>query len=119
LEVLLLEWKQAWLKCGLPQKPADTIVSRFGKASEQSRRRVQQEPAGRSTHLDNRYFFFDYRFRDGSVPDIFVNKALADGLVDSTRLQELATSERFVTFLKGFERPREFSKGFSGRWSGK
>jgi hypothetical protein len=117
LELLLLEWKQAWLKCGLPQKPADTIVSRFGKASEQSRRRVQQEPADRSTHLDNRYFFFDYRFRDGSVPDIFVNKALADGLVESTRLQELATSERFVSFLKGFERPREFSKGFSGRWS--
>ena len=117
LEVLLLAWKQNWLKCGLPQKPADAVMSRFAKASEQYRRRLEQQPVGHSAHLDDRYFFFDYRFRDGSVPDVFLDKALADGLVEAARLPELASSERFVTFLKSFERPQEFSKGFSSRWS--
>jgi hypothetical protein len=117
LEVLLLAWKQAWLKCGLPQKPADAAITGFARNSEQYRRRLRERSgAVRMAGRGDRYFFFDYRFRNGDVPDIVVSKASADELVENPRIGELAATERFLEFVKGFQRPREFSPGFTGRW---
>ncbi len=118
LEVLLLAWKQAWLKCGLPQKPADAAIAGFARNTEHYRRRLrEQSRAIRMAGRGDRYFFFDYRFRNGDVPDIVVSKASADELVENPRIGELAGTERFLEFVKGFRRPREFSPGFTGRWT--
>lgn len=120
LEVLLLAWKQAWLKCGLPQKPADAAIAGFARNAEQYRRRLRdRSDAGSMAGRGDRYFFFDYRFRNGDVPDIVVSKASAEELVENPRIGELAGTERFLEFLKGFRRPREFSPGFTGRWTTK
>lgn len=120
LEVLLVAWKQAWLKGGLPQKPADAMITEFVKASEQHRRRLRDQiTAEQPIHRSDRYFFFDYRFRGNGVPDVVLAKASADELVENARLPELATTERFLEFVKGFQKPREFSKGFATRWATK
>lgn len=117
LEVLLLAWKQAWLKGGLPQKPADAAIAEFARSSEAQRRRVRElSGADRIAMRNDRYFFFDYRFRHGDVPDIVVTKASKDELVENPRIGELAATERFLEFLKSFQKPREFSPGFSARW---
>jgi hypothetical protein len=117
LEVLLLAWKQAWLKDGLPQKPADAAIAEFARNSEAQRRRVrEQSGADRIAMRNERYFFFDYRFRNGDVPDIVVSKASADELVENPRIGELAGTERFLEFVKSFQKPREFSPGFAARW---
>jgi hypothetical protein len=118
LELLLVAWKEAWLKGGLPQKPADRIIARFAKTSEQQVRRLRdQADAKRSLPGNDRYFFFDYRFRGNGVPDVVLAKASADELVENARVPELATTERFLEFVKGFQQPREFSKGFTTRWT--
>jgi hypothetical protein len=118
LEVLLLAWKQAWLKCGLPQKHADAAIAGFARNTEHYRRRLrEQSRAIRMAGRGDRYFFFDYRFRNGDVPDIVVSKASADELVENPRIGELAGTERFLEFVKGFQRPREFSPGFTGLWT--
>ncbi len=117
LEVLLLAWKQAWLKGGLPQKPADAAIARLARDSETQRRRMRERAnADRIAVGNERYFFFDYRFRTGDVPEIVVAKAVADELVENQRIGELADTERFLEFVKGFQQPREFSPGFTGRW---
>jgi hypothetical protein len=117
LEVLLLAWKQAWLKGGLPQKPADAAIARLTRDSETQRRRMRERAnADRIAVGNNRYFFFDYRFRTGDVPEIVVAKAVADELVENQRIGELAGTERFLEFLKGFQKPLQFSPGFTGRW---
>jgi hypothetical protein len=118
LEVLLLAWKQAWLKCGLPQKPADAAIAGFARTSEAQRRRLRElSGADRIAIRNDRYFFFDYRFRAGDVPDIVVSKASADELVENPRIGELAGTERFLEFVKSFQKPREFSPGFAARWT--
>ena len=120
LEVLLVAWKQAWLKGGLPQKPADAMITQFVKASEQHRRRLRDQiTAEQPIHRSDRYFFFDYRFSGNGVPDVVLAKASADELVENARVPELATTERFLEFVKGFQKPREFSKGFAARWATK
>ena len=108
------------LKCGLPQKPADAAIAGFAGNSEQYRRRMRERSgAGRTAGRGDRYFFFDYRFRTGDVPDIVVTKASADQLVEPPRIGELAGTERFLEFVNGFQKPREFSPGFTGRWTPK
>jgi hypothetical protein len=120
LEVLLLAWKQAWLKCGLPQNPAEAAIAGFARNAEEQRRRMRERSgADRIAIRNDRYFFFDYRFRTGDVPEIVVAKASADELVENPRIGELAGTERFLEFAKGFKKPREFSPGFSGRWTPK
>ncbi len=117
LEVLLLAWKQAWLKGGLPQKPADAAIARLARNSEAERRRMRERSnADRIAIRNDRYFFFDYRFRTGDVPEVVVAKASADELVENSRLGELADSERFLEFVKAFQKPRQFSAGFTARW---
>lgn len=118
LEVLLLAWKQAWLKCGLPQKPAEAAIAGFSRNAEEQRRRMHERSgADRIAMRNGRYFFFDYRFRTGDVPEIVVAKASSDELVENPRIDELAGTERFLEFVKGFQKPREFSPGFAGRWT--
>jgi hypothetical protein len=120
LEVLLLAWKQAWLKGGLPEKPADAAIARLARDSETQRRRMRERAnADRIAVGNDRYFFFDYRFRTGDVPEIVVAKASADELVENERIGELAGTERFLEFVKSFQMPREFSPGFTGRWTPK
>lgn len=120
LEVLLLAWKQAWLKAGLPQKPADAAIARLARDSEAQRRRMRERSnADRIAVRNDRYFFFDYRFRTGDVPEIVVAKASADELVENQRIEELAAAERFLEFVKTFQKPRQFSPGFAGRWNPK
>jgi hypothetical protein len=117
LEVLLLAWKQIWLKCGLPQKPADAAIAEFARNSEAQRRRIRERSGGDVIGFRNdRYFFFDYRFRTGDVPEILVAKASADELVENPRIGELAGTERFLEFVKSFQKPRQFSPGFTTRW---
>lgn len=117
LEVLLVAWKQAWLKGGLPQRPADAMIVEFVKTAEQHRRRLREQAAAEyPIHRNDRYFFFDYRFRGNGVPDVLLTKASADELVENARLPELATTERFLEFVKSFQQPQEFSKGFAARW---
>ena len=115
-----MAWKQAWLKGGLPQKPVDAMITEFVKASEQHRRRLRDQiTAEQPIHRSDRYFFFDYRFSGNGVPDVVLAKASADELVENARVPELATTERFLEFVKGFQKPREFSKGFAARWATK
>ena len=116
--MLLLAWKQAWLKCGLPPKPADAAIAGFAKETETQRRKMRERSGVDRINIRNdRYFFFDYRFRTGDVPEIVVAKASADELVEDPRIGELAGTERFLEFVKGFQKPREFSPGFSTRWT--
>jgi hypothetical protein len=117
LEVLLLAWKQAWLKCGLPQKPADAAIARFARNSEEQRRGLREQSGpGQMGIGPKRYYFFDYRFRTGDVPEVVVAQASADELVEDPRIGELAGTERFLEFVKSFQKPREFSPGFTARW---
>jgi len=114
IEVLLLAWRQTWLKAGLSQKPVDGVVAECARFIEQRSR--GNGVAYGSPKAGSRYFFFDYRFLGNGVPEVVVAKASGEELVDTPRLPELATTERFVQFVKSFGMPRSFSPGFSARW---
>ena len=111
VEIFLLAWRQAWLKAGLPQKPANSVIADATRAFEQ-RSSWSQATATRG---NDRYFFFDYRFVGDGVPEVLVTKAATEELVETSRQPELATSERFLEFLRGFQMPRDFSPGFRTR----
>jgi hypothetical protein len=73
LVVRMLDWKRKWVALSLPAEQAD---AEFGavKATIDMVRIV-----GRSTGLSRtkpRYFFFDYRFAYGAIPDVVVEAAV-------------------------------------------
>ena len=70
LRVLLKAWRQRWLLSGFPESQAETAIDNCNKAID-----VLQKHARVRPELD-RYFFLDYRFRHGAIPDVLVEDAL-------------------------------------------
>lgn len=117
LEVLLLGWKQSWLKCGLPQDPADEAIDRFSVAAQANAIGLfGTNEMGNSSGVTDRYFFYDYRFDHGSVPNVVVLKASEARMFENSALPELNQNGKFLAFLRGFKKPTEFTQGFSARW---
>jgi len=116
LQVLFLGWRQSWLKCGLPQTPADEIYRRFSDIGQDNAMGLYRTVSDdRSAALD-RYFFFDYRFGyDGTVPDVVVEKAMKERLVEDGEVSKL-TADSLLKFFGSFPRPTEFPSGFADRW---
>lgn len=117
LEVLLLGWKQSWLKCGFPQTPADEVIGRFAVAARENAIGLYGPLRDGGTALPgDRYFFYDYRFDHGPVPDIVVGKASADKMLENSALPELNKDGKLLSFMRSFQMPKEFTKGFAVRW---
>lgn len=70
LRVLLKAWRQRWLLSGFPQSQAQTAIDNCNKAIDLLQKHARERP-----ELD-RYFFLDYRFRHGAIPDVLVDDAL-------------------------------------------
>jgi hypothetical protein len=108
LQVLMTAWRQAWLKCGLPEAVANEVVRRIDAEG----RRVASVEA---MPQRERYHFFDYRFEHGAVPDVVVKLACE---------QELFSADGKVRgggagmsgFVRSFDLPKEFSKASRVRW---
>lgn len=68
LDVLLYAWRQVWLSAGLPEDAARASVENCRGMIEEIRalNSVARAP-------EDRYFFTDYRFRHGDVPDVLVD----------------------------------------------
>lgn len=71
LYVLLYAWRQVWLSAGLPEDAARASVENCRGMIEEIRAlgSVARGP-------EDRYFFADYRFRHGDVPDVLVDAAV-------------------------------------------
>lgn len=110
LQVMMTAWRQSWLKCGLPEAVANDAVSRIdveSKRVEGIEARPQRE----------RYHFFDYRFKYGSVPDVAVKQAVEKELFDAEG--KVRGAEGGITeFMREFTLPVEFSKASQRRWGG-
>jgi len=70
LRVLLKAWRQRWLLSGFPESQAQTAIDNCNKAIN-----ILQKHARVRPEVD-RYFFLDYRFRHGAIPDVLVEDAL-------------------------------------------
>jgi hypothetical protein len=111
--IFLASWRNAWVAAGLPRSPADAILADFARTSAQG---PPPPPAAMAIPpVVGRYFFFDYRFLGDGVPEVLVAKAAAEELTHTAKQPELATTERFLDFLRAFGMPRDFSPGFPGR----
>ena len=84
------------------------------------------DPAS-SSRQEERYPFFEYRFKHGSVPDVLVEEAVAATVFNSEGMffkDESANPpepryQRINKLLKGFDIPSEFSDGSKRRWKEK
>jgi len=88
--IFLLAWRQAWLKAGLPEEPADAVIAEADRPTD---RLATGRPT--ATPAADRYFFFDYRFYGDGVPEVMVMKAATEELVETARRPELVGSQRF------------------------
>jgi hypothetical protein len=82
LDVLLYAWRQVWLSAGLPEGAARASVDNCRGMIKEIR---ALNSAGSA--LEDRYFFADYRFRHGDVPDVLV-----DAVVDRTMFSHDGTT---------------------------
>lgn len=108
LQVLMTAWRQAWLKCGLPEAAANDAVR---LVEIESRKAAAIEAAPQRP----RYHFFDYRFTYGPVPDVVVRRAHETELFSAEGKSHLE-GEGMKGFWEGFLLPREFSKSARTRW---
>jgi hypothetical protein len=108
LQVLMTAWRQAWLKCGLPEAVANDVVRRIDAEG----RRVASVEA---TPQRERYHFFDYRFQHGAVPDVVVKRACEQELF-STDGKVRGSGAGMSGFVRSFDLPKEFSKASRVRW---
>jgi hypothetical protein len=71
LDVLLYAWRQVWLSAGLPEDAARASLENCREMIKEIRalNAVAAAP-------EDRYFFADYRFRHGDVPDVLVDEVV-------------------------------------------
>jgi hypothetical protein len=106
INVLLVGWRQSWLKCGFPEAVADAAIDSF---------RSRTAVATPVRLMPERYHFFDYRFEHGFVPDVVVERAVKSDLV--TPPDGTINGTQMVEFINGFRRPRQLSIGAKARWA--
>ena len=112
------DWISTWTLSGYPEKEAKRVIdSMFGVAGNSLL-------SDASRQQSERYPFFDYRFRSGSVPDVLVDEAVSakvfnsDGLfyVDESASPPEPRYKRISELFRGFVLPVEFSDGAKRRW---
>lgn len=112
LEVLLFAWRQAWLSAGLPEQAARSTLDNC-RTMIASVRVASRGPVD----AENRYFFPDYRFRHGDVPDVVVAAAmerkmfLHDG--QTVKTQEAAPGKAPFPLVNWLHEVVEGERGFS------
>lgn len=110
LAVLLAHWQQMWKDCALPPFAVDLIV---GLIEEQV---AQREAAtGKANDTQERYWFWENRFKHGVVPDVVFERALEQNTFGPDGNRPVAPSELQAFFLD-FRWPKEFSPGSKQRW---
>jgi len=111
LAVLLAHWQQMWKDCALPPFAVDLIV---GLIEEQV---AQREAAtGKASDTQERYWFWENRFKYGVVPDVVVERALEQNTFGPDGNLPVAPSE-LQAFFRDFRWPKEFSPGSKQRWT--
>ena len=111
------DWNSTWTLSGYPEKEATRVIdSMFGVAGNSLLSDATRQQS-------ERYPFFDYRFRSGSVPDVLVDEAVSakvfnsDGLfyVDESASPPEPRYKRISELFRGFVLPVEFSEGAKRR----
>jgi len=117
IRAITADWVSTWTLNGHSQKEAQRVVEQMFRADI-------TKPGQGSSRQAERYPFFEYRFRSGSVPDVLVDVATASELFDSDGLFYIDESaapqrryDRIRMFLRGFQLPTEFSDGAARRWT--
>jgi hypothetical protein len=106
LQVLLRSWRQSWLKCGFSSLAADELCDRVERRSDEA----LYSMASRQSQKD-RYFFPDYRFKYGGVPDVVVEKAVQENVLKSEMetVDPIGQAARVHSFFSDFKIPQSLS----------
>lgn len=118
VRAIATDWISTWTLNGYPKQEAQTVIDSMFPEDEESL------PGDFSGRRPERYAFFDYRFKHGSVPDVVVSDAVSasvfnsDGLffVDESASPPRPTYERIGKFFRGYTIPSEYSDGSKQRW---
>jgi hypothetical protein len=118
IRAIASEWVSTWTFNGHPKKEAQRVIESMFSADDES------FLASESRHHTERYPFFEYRFRFGSIPDVLVDEAVtakvfnSDGVffVDETASPQETHYQRISKLFRGFVLPSEFSEGAKRRW---
>lgn len=111
LAVLLASWQQTWEDCALPPLAADLLVR--GVEEQVAQREAMKGGPGNSRE---RYSFGDYRFTQGVVPDVVVERAIERNMFGPSGDSPPAAAGLQEFFLE-FRWPNEFSSGSRERWN--
>jgi len=111
LTVLLARWQGTWERCSLPALASDLVVREL-----ESQIQISNLVALLSRESRERYYFNDYRFSGGPVPNVVLERVLKESLFGPDGNVPPDKPEAIWEFFKGFTWPKAFSTGFQARW---
>jgi hypothetical protein len=105
LQVLLAAWRTRWLSAGFANRDCTDILADTTKAIS-----LVQEFLLIKPKAPERYFFIDYRFAEGDVPDSFITAVSAEA-------PSLETDAIFALLKKLSSVPAVFDRSIIERWA--